>query len=169
MVWQPASWERLRKLPADLNPTDPGDAAPPVADRRLHRRHSTGPTSTVPKGIEVVDQRLEAHGFTAADGVVLEGKVTDLATGQPIAATMRLQRVEPQPKGGYLYPVVAEAEADAQGRWVLKKAAGGLAPRGRRGGRLRAAGRRLRPVRRPAAVAVLRLRPGPLRRRSRAG
>ena len=80
---------------------------------------------TVPKGIEVVDQRLVAHGFTAADGVVLEGKVTDLATGQPIAATMRLQRVEPQEKGGYLYPVVAEAKADAQGHWVLKKAPAG--------------------------------------------
>ena len=26
MVWQPANWERLRKLPADLNPTDPDDA-----------------------------------------------------------------------------------------------------------------------------------------------
>ena len=80
---------------------------------------------TVPEGIEVVDQRLVAHGFTAADGVVLEGKVTDLATGQPIAATMRLQRVEPQQKGGYLYPVVAEAKADAQGHWVLKKAPAG--------------------------------------------
>ena len=38
---------------------------------------------------------------------------------------MRLQRVEPQQKGGYLYPVVAEAKADAQGRWVLKKAPAG--------------------------------------------
>ena len=34
-------------------------------------------------------------------------------------------RVEPQPKGGYRYPVAAEAVADAQGRWVLKKAPAG--------------------------------------------
>src|SRR5439155_15259513 len=27
MVWQPANWEHLRKLPADLNPTDAEDAA----------------------------------------------------------------------------------------------------------------------------------------------
>src|SRR5262249_16721659 len=27
MVWQPASWKRLRKLPADLNPIGPEDAA----------------------------------------------------------------------------------------------------------------------------------------------
>jgi hypothetical protein len=38
---------------------------------------------------------------------------------------MRLQRVEPQQKGGYLYPAAAEARADAQGRWVLKKAPAG--------------------------------------------
>ena len=28
-VWQPASWERLRKLPADLNPTELADTSPP--------------------------------------------------------------------------------------------------------------------------------------------
>jgi hypothetical protein len=38
---------------------------------------------------------------------------------------MRLQRVEPQQKGGYLYPVVAETKTDAPGRWVLKKAPAG--------------------------------------------
>ena len=53
---------------------------------------------------------------------------------------MRLQRVEPQPKGGYRYPVVAEATADAQGPLGAEEGAGGLASRGRRGGRLRARG-----------------------------
>jgi hypothetical protein len=120
-VWQPASWERLRKLPADLNPTDPGDAGPP-AQIDVYTAGVRWADVTVPAGIEVIDQRLEAHGFSAADGIVLEGKVVDLATKQPIAATMRLQRVEPQKKGGYLYPVVAEAKADAQGHWVLRKA-----------------------------------------------
>jgi hypothetical protein len=57
--------------------------------------------------------------------VVIEGKVIDLSTTQPIAATMKLQRIEPQPKGGYLYPVVAEAKADAHGRWVLRKTPAG--------------------------------------------
>jgi hypothetical protein len=38
---------------------------------------------------------------------------------------VRLERVEPQAKGGYRYPVVAETRADAQGRWVLKKAPAG--------------------------------------------
>src|SRR3954453_21104985 len=30
MVWQPANWERLRRLPADLNPTEPADTSPPA-------------------------------------------------------------------------------------------------------------------------------------------
>jgi hypothetical protein len=124
MVWQPASWERLRTLPADLNPTDPGDTVPP-AQIDVFTAGIDWAGVTLPEGIEVVDRRLVAHGFTAEDGVVLEGKVTDLATQQPIAATMRLQRVEPQEKGGYLYPIVAEAKADAQGHWVLKKAPAG--------------------------------------------
>ena len=123
-VWQPASWERLRTLPVDLNPTDPGDAAPP-AQIDVFTAGIDWTQVTVPEGIEVVDQRLAAHGFTADDGVVLEGTVIDLATKQPIAATIRLQRVEPRETGGYLYPVVAEAKADAQGHWVLKHAPAG--------------------------------------------
>ena len=124
MVWQPASWERLRTLPADLNPTELADTAPP-SQIEVYTANLTWADVTVPEGIQVVDNRLVAHGYTAEDGAVIEGKVTDLATGRPIAATMRLQRVEPQQKGGYLYPVVAETKADAQGRWVLKKAPAG--------------------------------------------
>jgi hypothetical protein len=123
-IWQPSSWDRLRKLPADLNPTEPGDASPP-AQIDVYTAGLNWADVTVPKGIEVVDQRLTAHGFTADDGVVIEGKITDLATGQPLVATMRLQRVESQPKGGYLYPVVSEVKTDAQGHWVLKKAPSG--------------------------------------------
>ena len=89
MVWQPASWEHLRKLPADLNPTEPADTSPP-AQIDVFTAGINWADVTVPAGVEVVDQRLAAHGFTAADGVVLEGKVTDLSTKQPIAATIRL-------------------------------------------------------------------------------
>ena len=127
MVWQPANWEHLRKLPADLNPTDPGDAdkGPPSQIDVYTGGNLRWSDVTVPKGLEVVDQRLEVHGFTLADGIVLEGKVVDLATKQPLAARVRLQRIEPQPKGGYHYTVVAEVVADAQGRWVLKKVPAG--------------------------------------------
>jgi hypothetical protein len=127
MVWQPANWEHLRKLPADLNPTGPGDAekGPPSTITVYTGGNLRWSDVTVPKGLEVTDERLEAHGFTLADGIVLEGKVVDLATKQPLAARVRLQRIEPQPKGGYHYTVVAETVADSQGRWVLKKVPAG--------------------------------------------
>ena len=45
MVWQPASWERLRKLPADLNPTDPRrHAARPRRSTSSPAAISAGPT-----------------------------------------------------------------------------------------------------------------------------
>ncbi len=124
MVWQPDRWEQLRKLPADLNPTDPDTTSPP-SRIDVYTAGIDWAGVTVPEGIEIVDQRLVAHGFTPEDGIVLEGKVTALATEQPVAATIRLQRVEPQEKGGYRYPDVAEAMADAQGHWVLKHAPAG--------------------------------------------
>src|SRR5262245_15823338 len=117
MVWQPGNWQRLRKLPADLNPTGPGDDkdGPPAQIDVYTGGNIKWADVTVPKGLKIVDQRLEAHGFKVKDGLVLEGKVIDLATNKPIAAKMRL--VETQ-KG----KTVGQATADAEGRWVLKKA-----------------------------------------------
>jgi hypothetical protein len=127
MVWQGASWDRLRKSPADHNPTNARDAGkgPPSQIDVYTGGNLRWADVTVPHGLEVIDERLEAHGFTPADGIVLEGNVIDLATQRPIAARMRFERIEPQPKGGYRYTVAAEAAADTQGRWVLKKAPAG--------------------------------------------
>jgi hypothetical protein len=114
-------------LPGDLNPTDPRDAdkGPPAQIDVYTGGGLRWSDVIVPEGLQVIDERLEAHGFTPADGIVLEGKVIDLATQRPVAARMRLQRVEPQPKGGYHYTVVAETAADTQGRWVLKNTPAG--------------------------------------------
>jgi hypothetical protein len=127
MVWQPDKWELLRKFPADLNPTDPKDAdtGPPLQIDVFTGGNVRWADVTIPKGLKIIDQRLEAHGFTSADGMVLEGKVIDLATKKPISARMRLERVEPQLKSGYRYLNIAEAASDAEGRWVLKKAPAG--------------------------------------------
>ncbi|HEV3025508.1 MAG TPA: carboxypeptidase-like regulatory domain-containing protein, partial [Pirellulales bacterium] len=124
MIWQPANWQRLRQLPADLNPADAKDTSPPSQIDVYTGGNIRWADVTVPKGLKVVDQRLEAHGFTLADGAVLEGKVTDLATKKAVAAKVRLQRVEPQPNS-YRYVNVAEADADADGHWVLKKTPAG--------------------------------------------
>jgi hypothetical protein len=127
MVWQPASWERLRKLPADLNPTGPGNAddGPPTQIDVYTGGSIKWADVVVPKGLKVIDQRLEAHGFTPADGVVLEGKVTDLATKKPIPAKSRLERIEPQKQGGYQYTTATKAATDADGHWVMRKVAPG--------------------------------------------
>jgi hypothetical protein len=127
MVWQPANWEHLRKLPRDLNPTDPGDvdAGPPSQIDVYTGGKLRWSDVSIPGGLEVIDQRLEAHGFTTTDGVVLEGSVVDLANEQPIAARIQLQRVEPQATGGYHHTVVSQTTADAQGHWVLQKAPAG--------------------------------------------
>jgi len=128
-VWQEANWERLRKLPTDLNPTDAGDASkgPPAQIDVYTGGNVRWSDVTVPKGLftKIIDQRLEAHGFTPADGIVLEGKIIDPATKRPIAGRVRLERVEPQTKGGYRYTKAADAPADAKGHWVLKRAPAG--------------------------------------------
>ncbi len=77
MVWEPANWVHLRKLPVEVNPTVSSDIEPPSQIDVFTANIRWGDV-TVPDGIVVLDQRLESHGFTAADGGVIEGLVTDL-------------------------------------------------------------------------------------------
>jgi hypothetical protein len=121
MVWEPSRWEQLRKLPTDLNPTAPTDFTPPV-QLDVYTANIKWADVSVPQGIEVTDQRMEAHGYTAADGLVLEGIVRDLSNKQPISASIKIEKVEPQKQGGYNYPIAAETKTDQNGRWVIKKA-----------------------------------------------
>jgi hypothetical protein len=121
IVWEPSTWERLRKLPTDLNPAAPTDSSPPV-QLDVFTANIKWADMIVPNGIEIRDQRMEAHGYTPADGLVLEGIVRDLSNKQPISATIKIEKVEPQKKGGYNYPVVTETKTDQNGRWVIKKA-----------------------------------------------
>lgn len=119
-VWQPESWARLRGLPSDLNPTAAADEAPPARIDVYVGRLDWSKVA-VPEGLEVVDERLEAHGYTAADGVVLEGAATDLATRRPLGgASVRLEKVAPRETGGYDHPLLEETRADERGRWAFK-------------------------------------------------
>ncbi len=124
MVWQPENWQRLRKLPADLNPTEARDAkdGPPAHIDVYVGGNIKWADVIVPNGIALVDERMQAHGFSAADGVVLEGHITQVETKTPIAGKMQLELIEPQTKGGYRYSAVAEAKADDKGHWLLKHA-----------------------------------------------
>jgi hypothetical protein len=123
-VWQPARWEQLRKMPAHLHRIAPseGELGPPAQIDIYTGGAIRWNEITIPAGLEVIDERLEAHGFSLADGTVLEGNVIDLDTNAPIAARVELQLIEPQSIGGYRYTRVTETAADAKGHWVLKKA-----------------------------------------------
>jgi hypothetical protein len=126
-VWVPALWARPSGSFILRTGTDVRDAdkCPPPQIDVYTGGNVRWSDVTVPEGIEVINEQLEAHGFTLADGTVLEGKVVDLATRQPLAARMRLERVAQGPKGSNRYTAVAEAAADAQGQWVLKNAPAG--------------------------------------------
>jgi hypothetical protein len=127
VVWQSESFDRLRKMPADLQPPDvaEADAGPPAELHVYIGERIRWSDVKIPDGIEVSDNRMEAHGFTPADGTVLEGTIIDLVTKQPIAGRMRLELIEPQSEGGYRYTVAAEAAVADDGRWILKKTPAG--------------------------------------------
>lgn len=119
-VWVPESFERLRDLPADLRAF--GDDAEPIPQLDVYTGFNIPWADVrVPEGIEIDDQRLEAHGFSVDDGTVLDGTVTDLGTGQPLAAQIDLQLIEAQETGGYRYSSQAKASTDPQGRWCSSR------------------------------------------------
>jgi hypothetical protein len=123
MVWQPANWQKLAKLPPALKPGDMGDdkTGPPTQIDVYTGGHIRWADVVIPKGIEVIDERLEAHGVSPADGTVLEGTITDLETKKPLAGRVELQLIETQ-KDGYHYSVIGQADADSNGKWQIKNA-----------------------------------------------
>jgi len=125
-VWQPENWQQLRNLPPDFQPKsdEDSDLVPaPQIDIYIGGRIQWE-TVKIPRGIDVDDQRLEAHGFNRGDGTVLEGTVTDIADKSPLVARVRLEKVESK-KGGYVYSTVMSTQADAAGHWVIKSAPAG--------------------------------------------
>ncbi len=127
VVWQKDNWERMHKMPARVRPPDLGDAeAGPPSQLDIYAGGAVRwEDVVVPKGLTVFDRRLEAHGFSLEDGVVVEGRIVDAATKEPVEGKLRLERVEPQKKGGYEYSLIREVAADERGRWVLKNAPAG--------------------------------------------
>lgn len=120
MLWQPDRLKFQRGLPAGFRAVE---GEPILAQIDVYTGGFVRWADViVPKGIEVVDERLEAHGFKATDGTVIEGKVVDLATMKPLMATLVLEEILPQKQGGYEYVKRMEVQADAQGHWVVKHA-----------------------------------------------
>lgn len=121
MVWQADRLRFQRGLPADLRAV--GEAEPLLAQIDVYTGGFVRWADViVPKGIEVIDERLEAHGFKPTDGTVLEGNVIDLATKKPLVATLVVEEIKPQEKGGYQHVRLTDVKTDAQGHWVVKNA-----------------------------------------------
>ena len=122
MVWQPDSRKRQRQLPVGMSSVGKRDPVV-LAQLDVYTGGSIRWANVkVPEGIDVIDQRLESHGFTTEDGVVLEGKVVDVVTREPLKATLELQKIEPQKEGGYRYTKLVEVTTDTEGHWVVKQA-----------------------------------------------
>jgi hypothetical protein len=123
MVWQPSNWERLRSLPPDLNPTGGKETSPPaVLD--IYMANFKFSDLVIPRGLEFVDNRLEGHGFTTADGIVFTGTAMDVADNVRLEATVKVQRIENK-DGKYQYTTLTETKADPAGKWVIRKAPAG--------------------------------------------
>lgn len=125
MVWESKRWEALRNLPPDLNPISPREKAPPAQIDVYAGGGVRWADVKVPEGIELIDRRLEAHGYSLNDGVVMEGNVTDADTARPLACAVRLEAIEPQQKGGYAYTLIKEASTDKEGHWSIKNVPAG--------------------------------------------
>ncbi len=126
-VWVPESFNRIKAFPPDLRPSldAAADGTPiPRIDVYTGGRINWDDVE-VPEGIDVVDHRLVAHGFTPEDGTVLEGTITDLESGAPLAAEVQLQSIESQDSGGYKYTTVRSMQTDADGHWVIKNTPAG--------------------------------------------
>lgn len=123
-VWQKENFDRLAKMPPDLRRISESDLrlGPPTTLDIYTGGSVKWADVLMPKGLTVIDKRLEAHGFKLSDGVVLEGKFVDLDLKKPVAGKLRLELVEPQKAGGYKYSVVKEVASDKNGRWVVKNA-----------------------------------------------
>ena len=117
-VWQADRWKMQKNLPAGMSAI-PNDQNEPIATITVHTASLRWSDVKVPAGIELIDNRMEAHGFKLSDGRVIEGKVTN-EEGKPLQAKIRIEELLPKKTGGYEYPVVTTFETDKEGHWSVK-------------------------------------------------
>jgi len=121
-IWIPRSWEFSQKFHrgrSEASTESTGEEPVPELHVFTAGRVHWADVK-VPEGITVIDERLEAHGYSVTDGTVLEGHVIDLETKLPLTAQVELQLIKPQPQGGYEYETTRQIQTDASGKWVLK-------------------------------------------------
>lgn len=125
MVWVPENWQRLSKLPPDLNPTDKNDQGPPAVITVYTGGRIRWDRVQVPEGIQVIDNRMEAHGYSVVDGNVLEGTLAAIETGEPLAGRVQLRPIGTSAGDANEAQASVESVADAEGKWAIKNAPAG--------------------------------------------
>ncbi|MEM8734887.1 MAG: carboxypeptidase-like regulatory domain-containing protein [Planctomycetota bacterium] len=119
-IWVPERWALQMRLPADMSAVQSSKDESPVPQLTIYAASVRYSELRIPKGIEIIDNRMEAHGYTRDDGRVIEGRVTDSKTGLPVAAHIQVERVTPKPTGGYDYEKAESTQADSDGKWHFK-------------------------------------------------
>jgi len=119
LVWPEGKWENSRWM-FSRRKEPPREKPDLPAQIDVYTANIRWADVIVPAGIQVIDERLEAHGFKAADGIVIGGHVKELVDGQPMVATVHAQRIETKKGQGYVYTDLAQSKSDSAGKWVLK-------------------------------------------------
>ena len=115
-AWVPENWKRFRHG-AEARPDEEG----PFPEIHLYPAGRVKWEDVkVPEGIEVIDERLAAHGYAATDGTVLEGQINDIETKTGMVGHIELQLIKTPKTGGYEYETILQTDSDAKGNWVLK-------------------------------------------------
>ena len=127
VVWNKAGWQRQVGLPAELTRinSEQREQGPPTELTIYVGGSIEWDKLQLPEGVEVVDHRLEAHGYETTDGMVLEGHLLDMETGAPLTGEVRIERLHEKTVSGPQYEVVATPPLDDNGHWVWKNRAVG--------------------------------------------
>jgi hypothetical protein len=121
VIWQRDRWDFQKQLRRGVTALHDPTEVEPVAELIVYTGGDVDWSRvTVPDGIAVSDERLEAHGFKPADGSVIEGRLTTVDSDMPLMASITLETVEPQAEGGYQHRTIAATASDADGRWIFQ-------------------------------------------------
>lgn len=117
-IWEPERWKMQKGLPPGISAI-PHDQTEPIATVTVYTAALRWSEVQIPEGIEVVDNRLEAHGFKLSDGRVIEGHVNAHPV-KPLKARIRVEELVPRKTGGYDYQTLTTIETDAKGHWAIR-------------------------------------------------
>ncbi len=122
VIWQDDRWKMQRNLPISISALKKVSDSEPIPEITIYTGGAIRWKDVVmPEGIEVVDHRLESHGYTVNDLHVLEGNLHKMSSADPIPANVRVEKVSAKPEGGYAYESLMETKCDAKGHWEFRK------------------------------------------------